>query len=87
MVRIAASKARKEFSELISRVAYQGDRVVLARSGKDVAALVSVADLARLEALEDQLDNESAEKALRKMKTRKQKPISWQRVKQKLKLK
>jgi len=37
----------------------QGERIVLERHGKAVAALVSVEDLALLESLEDRLDTEA----------------------------
>ena len=40
----------------ILRVAYKGERIVLERHGKDVAALVSVEDLELLEELEDRTD-------------------------------
>ncbi len=87
MVRIAASKARQDLSEILNRAAYQGERIVLNRNGKDVAAIVSVDDLRKLEALEDQLDYEAGQKALEKMKAKRHRPIPWQRVKRSLKLK
>ena len=86
MVRIATSKARQDLSEIVNRVAYEGERVVLNRNGKDVAAVVSLDDLAKLEVLEDRLDYDAAEKVLAKMKARLQRPIPWDRVKRKLKL-
>ena len=43
-------KAR--LSELISRVAYGHERLIVLRRGKPVAALVSFEDLSRLEALD-----------------------------------
>jgi prevent-host-death family protein len=44
--------ARTNFSDVLNEVLMYGERVVLERHGKAVAALVSVADLERLEALE-----------------------------------
>lgn len=64
MTRVPASKAREQFSDIINRVSYRGERVVLERRGKGVAALVPVGDLALLEALEDKLDLEAARAAL-----------------------
>ena len=42
---IAVTKARKIFAELVNRVVYGGEEVVLTRHGKAVAGLVSAADL------------------------------------------
>jgi prevent-host-death family protein len=43
------AEAKRNFSELLARTAYAGDRFVIARRGKPIAALVGVADLRRLE--------------------------------------
>lgn len=59
MLRIPATAVRDSFSETLNRVAYKGERIVLERHGKAVAALVSVDDLALLESLEDRLDAEA----------------------------
>lgn len=64
MVRIAANEARKEFAEVLNRVACKGERIILQRRGKDVAALVPLEDLQLIEALEDEVDLEEARKAL-----------------------
>ncbi|WP_018504113.1 type II toxin-antitoxin system Phd/YefM family antitoxin [Parafrankia discariae] len=50
---IPVTQARAELSDLVSRVAFSGERVSLTRHGKSVAALVSAADLSRLEALDE----------------------------------
>ena len=65
MTRLSASTVREEFSETLNRVAYKGERIVLERHGKDVAALVPVEDLELLEQLEDRMDLEAARKALK----------------------
>jgi prevent-host-death family protein len=49
---IPVTQARAELAELINRVVYGGERVVVTRHGKPLAALVSAADLERLEAQE-----------------------------------
>jgi antitoxin Phd len=64
MTRLTASAVREDFSETLNRVAYKGERIVLERRGKDVAALVPVEDLELLEKLEDHMDLEAARKAL-----------------------
>jgi prevent-host-death family protein len=54
MERVNVAEARKQFSELVARVAYTGERVIIERRGKPMMALVSMEDLHRLE----QLSNE-----------------------------
>ncbi len=48
--KVGAAEAKAHFSELMARVAHGGERFVLERRGKPVAALVGVEDLERLEA-------------------------------------
>ncbi|MFC5903740.1 type II toxin-antitoxin system Phd/YefM family antitoxin [Streptomyces zhihengii] len=48
---IPVTQARAELAELINRVVYGGERVVVTRHGKPLVALVSAADLERLEAM------------------------------------
>jgi prevent-host-death family protein len=43
---------RRSFSEVMARVAYAGQRVVIERKGRPMMALVSIEDLHRLEELE-----------------------------------
>ena len=50
---IPVTQARAELADLINRVVYGGERVVVTRHGKPLVALVSAADLARLEELEE----------------------------------
>ncbi|ARP68982.1 type II toxin-antitoxin system prevent-host-death family antitoxin [Streptomyces pluripotens] len=52
---IPVTQARAELADLINRVVYGGERVVVTRHGKPLVALVSAAELERLEAL-DRLD-------------------------------
>jgi prevent-host-death family protein len=49
---LPVSMARSSFSDLLNEVLIYGERVVLERHGKAVAALVSMADLDRLELLD-----------------------------------
>jgi prevent-host-death family protein len=51
---ISVVEAKARFAEWMNRVAYQGQRVVVERHGKPVMAWVSIADLARLEAMSKQ---------------------------------
>jgi prevent-host-death family protein len=69
MTRLPVAAARKDFADLVNRVAYGGERLVIVRRGKDVAAVVPVEDLQLLEELieaaEDKVDLREARKALR----------------------
>lgn len=46
---IPVTQARAALADLINRVVYGGERVVVTRHGKPLVALVSAADLAKLE--------------------------------------
>jgi prevent-host-death family protein len=81
---IGVAEIRNCMADALNRVAYQGERIVLERRGKGVAALVSMDDLEFLEELEDRLDLEAARKALAEMKRTGEKPIPWQKVKKEL---
>ncbi len=54
--RVSVAQAKAELSALMAAVAYQGQRVVIERRGKPMAALVSVDDL-------EQIDGERATSA------------------------
>lgn len=47
--RVAIGQVKRDISELINRVAYGGDRIVLTSRGKPKAALVSITDYERLQ--------------------------------------
>lgn len=79
MIRMPASKARDDFSGTLNRVAFGGERVVLRRHGKDVAAVVSMEDLEILQRLEDRADVEAARAAL--AEAREQGTVPWEQVK------
>ncbi|MHB1556692.1 MAG: type II toxin-antitoxin system Phd/YefM family antitoxin [Isosphaeraceae bacterium] len=63
MIRITAAQALREFPRVLRRVK-QGRRFLLERHDKGVAAIVSVEDLALLEAMENRRDLEDARRAL-----------------------
>ncbi|MEU0303459.1 type II toxin-antitoxin system Phd/YefM family antitoxin [Streptomyces sp. NPDC006175] len=58
---IPVTQARAELAELINRVVYGGERVVVTRHGKPLVALVSAADLQRLESDEEAAREVAAE--------------------------
>jgi prevent-host-death family protein len=67
--RLTASAVRDSLGDTLNRVAYRGERIILERHGRPVAALVSVEDLSLLEALEDTLDAKAVQKAKRERGT------------------
>lgn len=54
--RLSVSEARESFADLVNRVAYGRERVLVARRGRAVAAIVPIEDVERLE----RLDREAA---------------------------
>ena len=80
MTRIPASEARLQFAEVVNKVAFGGERILLHRHGKDVAAIVPVEDLQLLESLEERMDLEAARAALKEKAPR----IPWNRLKEQL---
>ncbi|MDO0931290.1 type II toxin-antitoxin system Phd/YefM family antitoxin [Streptomyces sp. DG2A-72] len=55
---IPVTQARAELADLINKVVYGGERVVVTRHGKPLVALVSAADLERLEQLQEPADEQ-----------------------------
>ncbi|MFF2506479.1 type II toxin-antitoxin system Phd/YefM family antitoxin [Streptomyces sp. NPDC058067] len=55
---IPVTQARAELADLINRVVYGGERVVVTRHGKPLVALVSAADLERLEGMDEPADEQ-----------------------------
>ncbi|HET7042783.1 MAG TPA: type II toxin-antitoxin system Phd/YefM family antitoxin [Gemmatimonadales bacterium] len=78
--RISASEARERLSDLLNEVSVRGDRVVLERHGKRVAAMISAKDLDLLQALEDRYDLEEMRRVLAESDAR----TPWKTVKKKL---
>lgn len=75
-----ATEARNRFADIVNDVAFRGERIILQRHGKDIAAVVPVEDLALLEALEDKIDLETARKAL----VEKEPAVAWKKLKREL---
>ncbi len=77
---VSIAKVRNNLADALNRAAYGGERIILERRGKPVAAIVSMEDLAVLEQLEDEADR----KAVRKARKEGGKPIPWDEVKRSL---
>ncbi len=85
MTRIGMSEARNTLPEAANRVAYGGDRIVVQRRGRDIAALVSMADFRLLEELEERADLQAVAEAMAEQGDRP--PKSWTDAKAELGLK
>ncbi len=62
--RTTTAEVLANLDALIDRVAETGERIILTRDGKEVAALVHVDDARYMQALEDRIDSEAADAAL-----------------------
>jgi prevent-host-death family protein len=76
------SEARESFSTTINRVAFGGERVVLTRHGRRVAAVVPIEDLELIEAIEDARDLDDVRAALADPENRAR--IGWDELKEQL---
>lgn len=79
---VTTAAARKNFSDLINRVAYGKDRVVLTRRNKPLAAVVPIEDIALIEEIEDREDLKAARAAMRDI--RRNGTVPWTRIKKEL---
>lgn len=63
-IKVSIADARKNLADIVNKVAYGKESVVLTRRGQDVAALVSIEELELLQQIEDHIDIEDAKQAL-----------------------
>ncbi len=77
--RLNTSRVRHGFADAVKRVALGGERIVLHRNGKEVAALIPIEDLRLLESMEDEMELKAARRARREKGT-----ISWEKLKAEL---
>jgi antitoxin Phd len=82
MKRLNTTAAREDFADILNQVAYAGERIILHRRGKNVAAIVTMADLQLLQDLEDRIDNTAADADL----VEPGESIPWEQVKKDLDL-
>jgi antitoxin Phd len=61
---ISTAEARKKLAEIVNKVAYGKEPIVLTRRGEKIAALISMEELELLQLIEDHMDIEDAKKAL-----------------------
>ncbi len=80
MTRLTASQLREGLADAINKVAFGGERIVLQRNDKDVAAIVSMDDFNLLRELEDKLDLEAMKEAIAEPGAN----IPWTKIKREL---
>lgn len=80
MTRIPVTKARKTLSDVVSHVAFGGERVALSRNGRDLGAIIPMDVYRRTEAEENRLDLADLRRAKRETEERGEKPIPYEEV-------
>ena len=66
---VNTSEAKEEFIDLVNRVVINKERIVLTRRGKEIAAIIPIEDLSKLEASQSQTDLEEAAEALKEARS------------------
>jgi prevent-host-death family protein len=87
MTTVSTREVRSNFSDLLNKVAYGKERVVVTRRGKGVAALIPMElfkIIMELDQLEDAAELEQVKLALQEVKEKK--TVSWEEVKANLNL-
>jgi prevent-host-death family protein len=72
---ISIADLRARLGDLVSRVSYKHDRVVITRHGKPVAALISASDMEKFEELEDWNDVQAVKDGLKDARKNKTIPL------------
>ena len=83
MTSLSTRQIRSNLSDTINRVIYRGERIIVKRGGRSVAAVVPIADLEVLKKIEDEMDLRIAQSELKKSKCF----MSYEKVCQELDLK
>ena len=65
LTKISTADARKKFSNIVNRVAFGKESIILTRRGEEIAALVAMDELRLLQELEDRIDIADAIKAIK----------------------
>lgn len=77
---LSAADFRANSAEMLNRVAFGGERLVVGRRGQALAALVPLDDLKRLEELEDEQDAEEFRRAKREFEASGEEAIPLEEV-------
>ncbi len=77
--RFSSTRARLTITHAVDRATSHGERVVLHRKGKEVAAVIPIEDLRLLESIEDERDLKAARRAKKEKGS-----IPWEKLKSEL---
>jgi len=69
MKEISTAETRKRMAELVNRAAYGGERFVVTRHGKELAAIVPLSEVTLLDKLRSLLDRKEFEEAVEEIRT------------------
>lgn len=69
MKEISTADTRKHMAELLNRAAYGGERFIVTRHGKELAAIVPLSDITLLDRLRSLLDRKDFEAAVEEVRT------------------
>ncbi len=81
---VSTAEARRNLAELLNRVLYRGERVIVHRRGRRVAAIVSVDELQELDSLRALLARDEVRAALDELEERTS--IPWSELREELDL-
>lgn len=84
LARISVVKLRDQLADALNRAGYSGERIILERHGKPIAALVPVDDAEFMERYEDEYWGRAAEESAKEMERTGAKPVPWEQVKREL---
>lgn len=79
---VSVSEARETFADVVNRVAYRNERVLVTRRGKPIAAIIPMEQVEFLERAEDEYDLRLADEALAELEHTP--AIPWEQVKRDL---
>ena len=82
MKQVSTAETRKHMAELLNRAAYGGERFVVTRHGKELAAIVPLAEVDLLDKLRSLLDQKEFEQAVEEVRTADTR--SWDEVRREL---
>lgn len=82
MHRITTAEARKHMAELLNRTAYGGERFVVTRHGKELAAIVPIEEMTLLDRLRSLLTRKEFEAAMAEVESSRTRP--WREVRREL---
>jgi prevent-host-death family protein len=84
MSKVSFSELREQLSEVLNEARYNGERTVITRHNKKVAAIVPMEDLEYLERVEDELDARDAHRIKKAIQEGKEKLANWDDIKKDL---